>query len=187
MIKTLHFFKKKKTLTPSHLSANVYHEHSRSSRLCPVCLLCLAVSLCSRFCCSRGWCLSPATVPGVIPAAGRDRAPRQSDSPAWFSHTLTPPSTSLPPIVGVTGNLGIGLGHEFPAALRSVTQNLFGPPAPGCLRGYGVSVLGVLYNAVDSLAQSPLHALVRAVGGLGAGELLVGDEMILFKAVSMPT
>ncbi len=91
------------------------------------------------------------------------------------------------PSWGVTGNLGIGLGHEFPAALRSVTQNLFGPPAPRCLRGYGVSVLGVLYNAVDSLAQSPLHALVRAVGGLGAGELLVGNEMILFKAVSMPT
>lgn len=90
------------------------------------------------------------------------------------------------PSWGVTGNLGIGLGHEFPAALLSVTQNLFAPPAPGCLSGY-VSVLGVLYNAVDSLAQSPLHTLVRAVGGLGVGELLVGDEMVLLKAVSMPT
>ncbi len=69
------------------------------------------------------------TGPGVIPAAVRGRAPQQNDSPAWFSRTLTPPSTSLPPIVGHNGEPGHRTGARVSCRPAECDTEFVWPPS----------------------------------------------------------
>lgn len=75
-------------------------------------------------------------------------------------------------------------GGALPAALLAVTV------VAGCLpagAAEGDGVLRVLNDAVQLLAHGQLQALVRASAASGAGQLLVGDDVTFFKAVSVAT
>lgn len=60
----------------------------------------------------------------------------------------------------------------------------------GCLpagTAEGDGVLRVLNDPVQFLTHSQLQALIRASAASGAGQLLVGDDVTFFKAVSVAT
>ncbi len=124
MIITLNFFKKKHVWVLTY----IMNTHALLDRVPCVSSVWLCLSALGSAVLVGGVSLQP-TGPGVIPAAVRGRAPQQNDNPAWFSRTLTPPSTSLPPIAGRNGEPGHRTGARVSCRPAECDTEFVWPPS----------------------------------------------------------
>lgn len=90
------------------------------------------------------------------------------------------------PAGGVAGHLGISLRQQLAVTLLAVTEKLWASSGAAA-GGDRVFVLGELDDTVQFVAEGQLHALIGTSGDLGMGQLLVGYEVVLLKAVSVAT